>query len=217
MRSKTWIIYQLRVEGDEHPFYVGCTARDDYRRLIEHRSDTTKASGGQNAEKDATIRQASQEGRTVLNEVLEVLVNQDSAHEAEMRWITKYGRRQLGGLLVNLTDGGAGCKGLIHSSASRAKMAEAKKGNKINVGRIRPDMVERFSKTVTVFDQQGVRLSVYPSARKAAAALDVHFTTISDCLLGRCRSARSKVSGLVYQFRSGDVPEYVTPIIYKGR
>ncbi|MBY3434844.1 AP2 domain-containing protein [Rhizobium laguerreae] len=45
------------------------------------------------------------------------------AFEIERAEIAKYGRREFGGLLVNLTEGGEGSSGYVYSDASRAKMS----------------------------------------------------------------------------------------------
>jgi hypothetical protein len=60
-----------------------------------------------------------------------VYENQDwlSACEHEKFWISAYGRRNNGtGVLVNLTDGGEGVTGMIHSEESRLKNSLSKKG-----------------------------------------------------------------------------------------
>lgn len=211
-----WTIYQLRVEGEEQPFYVGCTVRDEYRRLVEHRSDSTKISGGNNRAKEKVIREARAKGLAVIDEVLETAVSQDNAYAAEQRWIAHYGRRVHGGVLTNATDGGLGTLGVIYSAETRAKMAEAKKGNKINLGRSRPDMVQRFSKVLTAYDRDGAVIGSFPSARRAAEQLNLHFAAISDCVNGRIKSARSR-DGVVYQFRLGEHTDAIPPVTYKGR
>ncbi|MBB6299931.1 AP2 domain-containing protein [Rhizobium leucaenae] len=45
------------------------------------------------------------------------------AFEIERSEIAKYGRREFGGLLVNLTEGGEGSSGFVYSDSSRAKMS----------------------------------------------------------------------------------------------
>lgn len=209
-------IYQLRVEGEEQPFYVGCTTRDECRRLVEHKSDSTKASGGKNPAKEAVILEARAKGAAVIEEVLETTDDVGEAYTLERKWIAHYGRRACGGVLTNATDGGLGVPGVVMTDASRVKMAQAKIGNKINEGRRRPDMSARFSKSLTAFDTYGVVVGAYPSARLAGEELHIHFSTISDCVKGRIKCARSR-DGIVYQFRLGVHMSAIEPITYKGR
>ena len=209
-----WTIYQLRVEGEAQPFYVGCTVRDESRRLVEHRSRSI--TGGNNPEKEAVISAAREQGLAVIEEVLETAADPDAAFAAEKHWIAHYGRRVHGGILTNATDGGRGVSGAILTEEARQKMSDAKKGNKINEGRKRPDMVQRFSKSVTAFDTNGAVVETYASARIAGEELNIHFGTISDCVKGRIKCARSR-DGIVYQFRLGVQSEAIQPVTYKGR
>jgi hypothetical protein len=56
-------------------------------------------------------------------------IEHEEAKKIEMLLIEKYGRRDLGtGNLVNLTDGGEGCLGVIVSEETRQKLSEAHKG-----------------------------------------------------------------------------------------
>jgi hypothetical protein len=53
----------------------------------------------------------------------------EQAQEHERFWISIYGRRDNGtGCLVNLTDGGEGCLGLLHSEEAKLKISLAGKG-----------------------------------------------------------------------------------------
>ena len=56
-------------------------------------------------------------------------IEHDEAKKIETLLIEKYGRKDLGtGNLVNLTDGGDGSLGVIHSEEAKQKMSEALKG-----------------------------------------------------------------------------------------
>ena len=58
-------------------------------------------------------------------------IDYTDACEIEKSLISKYGRRDLGlGNLVNMTYGGEGVLGMIHSEESRQKMSEAREGDK---------------------------------------------------------------------------------------
>lgn len=62
---------------------------------------------------------------------------EEDAHRLEMAYIKLFGRRDLGtGVLVNMTDGGEGASGLVHSNETRTKMrAAASGGNNPNFGK----------------------------------------------------------------------------------
>jgi len=60
-------------------------------------------------------------------------ISYDYAREMEKYFISLYGRSNLGkGTLCNLTDGGEGCHGLVHSEEARRKMGEPNKGKTIS-------------------------------------------------------------------------------------
>jgi len=94
-------------------------------------------------------------------------------------------------------------------------MSLAKMGNKNNVGVERPDMVERYSKPVTVFDLDGNILGTYASGKEAAAELQVSYSTLNDCVRGVHKACKSKSSGLKYQVRDGVFDQPIPPIRFK--
>ena len=60
---------------------------------------------------------------------LEVNLTIDEANEKEIYWIKRIGRKDLNqGPLVNFTDGGEGCKGLIYTDEMRLKASNRQKG-----------------------------------------------------------------------------------------
>lgn len=210
-----WTVYALQIVGHPEPFYVGCTSRAPARRFIEHGSRARAVQ--ENSARGEAIRAALASGNIVSVSLLELASNEDEALAAEKKWIAYYGRADLNqGPLVNKTDGGKGGLGMLLSEDSRRLMSEKKRGNKINLGRKRPDMVARFSKPVTAFTDQGAVAGHYASAREAASALDLHFASISNCLNGINKSCRNR-DGTVYQFRAGTLKEHIAPVIYKGR
>lgn len=63
-------------------------------------------------------------------------VSEADAFESEIALIWYYGRKDLGaGCLRNLTNGGEGQSGLVHTSETKEKMRQAHLGNKYSVGR----------------------------------------------------------------------------------
>jgi hypothetical protein len=210
---EVWTIYSLTVEGEELPFYVGCTARGDLRRVIEHRCDGLTRFPS--SPKGDVMRGAAIAGKKVFSEVLEKTADEKTAFEAEIKWIARFGRRPAGPL-VNKTDGGLGNKGWNASTETRARMAESKLGNQINVGRARPDMKERFSQAVTAHGTHGLWIGSFASAREAAETLRVSFGQISAVLTGRINATKSK-DGKVYQFRKGQDTSPMDEVVYRSQ
>jgi hypothetical protein len=54
-------------------------------------------------------------------------LTESEAFETEVAWIAAIGRKKGGGPLVNLTDGGDGTTGHVHSLGTRARLSEARK------------------------------------------------------------------------------------------
>ena len=210
-----WTIYSLTVEGDKNPFYVGCTSRTNYRRAIEHKSDTTKKSRESFLEKEEIFKNATKENKQILITKLAEADSEEKAFSLERKWVNNFGRRSSGGCLINRTDGGKGNKGIIYSAESRAKMAAAKIGNKINVGRKRPDMVELFSKELSAYDATGRYLRTFASAREAEKYTGIKYGSISEACLGRIKTARNKKKE-VFQFRFGANKKPIDPVLYKA-
>lgn len=211
----TYTVYALLVKGDDDPFYVGCTSRSPSRRMIEHGSRALQ--GRENTARGAAILGVLREGKVVVPRVLESMDDRVEAFAAEKRWIAHFGRHDLGkGPLMNQSDGGEGAGGIVLSDAARLRMSASKIGNQISLGRLRPDTSEKFSQSVSAYDEGGKWLSTYTSGRKAAEATGVHFSTISDVCRGRINSARNK-DGRVFQFRKGDSQSPIQPITYKGK
>jgi hypothetical protein len=211
--AKVWTIYSLTVEGEELPFYVGCTSRSDHRRKIEHRCDgLTKFP---KSAKGAVMREASSRGKTVTSEPLETAADLLSAHAAEARWITKFGRHP-NGPLVNRTDGGPGNRGWDASTETRARMSEAKMGHKINLGRSRPDTREMFSQSITAHLLNGSWVGSYSSAREAAERLQIRFGQISSVLTGKIKATKAH-DGNIYQFRKGHDTSPMNEVSYRSQ
>lgn len=193
---KEFVVYYLKIEGENHPFYVGKTNRPE-KRLVEHLSESKKAKNL----KANTIKHAQRNGKRICLEVVASFDTEEETSTVEVALIAKFGRRDKGtGILCNHTDGGEGCVGWVASPESRKKMSNAKIGSKINVGRKRPDMIERFSKPVTGFDSSGKIIGKWSSARDAAKELEACFGQVSNCCLGRIRQTKSKLGNVTFRF-----------------
>lgn len=68
-------------------------------------------------------------------EIVDWFIHESQAHALEVELIARYGRRDMGGLLVNKTDGGEGASGRVMSDQARAKLAASALGNTRCVGR----------------------------------------------------------------------------------
>lgn len=209
-----YYIYQLRATDEQFPFYIG-KSFEGSRRLVEHLSSSRSGSKRMVYKK---IRKILERGSDILEEILFWFDSEQKAFNKEVELISYYGRRDIEtGILTNHTDGGEGTIGSKHSYESKQKMSAAKIGNKINVGRVRPDMTDRYSKPVTVFDLDGIVIGQYPSGKLAAKALSVNYTTLNDCVRGKTKACKSKQTGIKYQVRSGYITNSIESIVFKSR
>lgn len=192
--------YGLRADNDTNFFYIGKSFVGSYR-LMEHLSEARR---GEKDLKSNKIRKLLRSGNAIIEEVLLVTDNEQEALNYEVALIAKYGRRNnKTGILTNLTDGGEGTVGVIYSAEVREKMSKAKMGNKINVGRKRPDMIEKFSKIVSYYDLAGNLIKTYSSAREASKDTGIPFGQISNCCLGTILKTRD-TNKEIYRFSFGE-------------
>lgn len=199
--------YQLRASDEDALFYVGKTFEGS-KRLIEHLHVSQK----DKRMVSTKIRSIQSRGAEILMEPIDYYDTEDEVAAAEQDLIRKYGRKDLGtGILCNHSDGGEGNMGYKHTEETRKKMSEAKIGNKINVGRKRPDFADKWKKPITTFDINGKVLYHFASSKEAVVKLGVHKATLSDCLRGKCKTIKA-TDGTVYQFRFGTVLESINPI-----
>lgn len=61
-------------------------------------------------------------------DIVDWFIHESQAHAFEVELIARYGRRDMGGLLVNKTDGGEGSSGWVPSAETRAKISKANSG-----------------------------------------------------------------------------------------
>lgn len=207
-------VYQLRASDEEQPFYIGKSFIGS-KRFIEHLSE---ARNGGKRMKDQKITSVLSRGAEVLEEILFTFGAEAEANDKECELIALFGRRDnRTGMLTNHTAGGEGAMGYKHTEETRRIMSEKKKGNKINVGRARPDMTERFSKPVTAFTFEGQVVGHYSSSREAADDLGVPFVSISDVVTGKVQTAKSD-TGIKYQFKYGTIVDSIeSPTYNRGK
>ncbi len=205
-------VYQLRAENEELPFYIGKSFVGS-KSYIEHCHEsrcTTKPN--YRFFKSNKIRKLWKQGLVFVEEVLAVVDTEGMALLLESELIKKYGRRDNStGILCNHTDGGEGGFGKIVSEETRQKMSQSKKGNKINVGKQRPDMKQRWSKPITMFSELGHMEQHFQSLQECMDITEIHKANISGCLLGKYQYACDK-QGIKHHFRFGHIIESIEPI-----
>lgn len=109
-------VYQLRIEDQDKPFYVG---KGQGQRAYYHlKADCIN--NDSNRHKVHTILKAHRDGKEVLVEILQRNMTEQEALNKEIELIALYGRRDTKtGCLTNLTDGGDGVSGMVHTEESR--------------------------------------------------------------------------------------------------
>lgn len=192
-----YCVYQLTSNGT--PFYIGKTFKGS-KRLVEHLYSARHRFKHRTARK---IERCIANGDEVALVVLKWFRSEQRCFDFERSMIRKFGRIEDGGSLTNHTLGGEGISGWKHTEDARAKMSAAKRGNKINVGRKRPDFADKWKKECSVYDEDGNRLGTFQSLKDACTEFGVHKASASNSTQGKtilCTAA----SGKRIHFKYGD-------------
>lgn len=139
------------------PFYVG-KGKGRRARQLSGRSVEFKAIH-------------SQGGCSV--DLVDMFIHESQAHAHEIELIERFGRREMGGLLINKTDGGDGTSGAIRTAEHKAKISASK------VGKPRPDWLKEHLSAL----KKGVPLA--PEHREAISRAQIGLT--------HTESARKKI------------------------
>lgn len=130
-------------------------------------------------------------GRRV--EILYDNLTLEEAKVKEIELISKYGRiNNKTGILVNLTDGGDGCEGLVHSLESKLKMSKvriekgvAKGSNNPMYGKKHTQKVKDISSKKVIDITTGV---IYNSAKEVSDLFNINYSTLRAKLNGAIKT-----------------------------
>lgn len=121
-----YYVYQLRVEDEELPFYVGKGKGD---RAKHHLSSYGLIEEYSSLHKKNKIKKALREGKQILVEYIEDNLTEEQSFVREVFWIAHFGRADLKkGPLTNKTNGGEGVSGYIHTEESKKRLSEVHSG-----------------------------------------------------------------------------------------
>lgn len=143
---------------DDTPFYVG---KGRGRRMYDHEYDARK---GHVCDKCVIIRKIWEAGGEIRRHTVLTTDDETEAHAYEMELIAFYGRHTL----VNLTDGGAGTTGRVHSAATRKRQSDGVKARYRDDPDYRQrvlDRLEAWRRNRVNASQRAKEVSNYPGER----------------------------------------------------
>ncbi len=142
-----------------------------------------------------------------VNIIQEKLTEQE-AFDLEIELIAHYGRLGINtGILINMTDGGEGISGMIHSSKTRNKMSKSQKGrgfseeSKKKMSESQKDKKRSIEHRKNISNSQTKRCNItaykngkivgeYTSQRDCWKELNLDRGNLSATLRGRCKSCQ---------------------------
>jgi hypothetical protein len=126
--ERIFYVYQLRVDGQENPFYIG---KGSGNRRFAHFQSWMLA---KRSLKSHIILKAQRANLMVHSEIVQDELTDWESCALEAEWIEYYGRRNVGtGCLANLTDGGdGGQRGYVFTELQRKKVSDAVRGRKLS-------------------------------------------------------------------------------------
>jgi hypothetical protein len=111
-----YVYRHIRLDKNE-PFYIGIGS-DDNGKYTRANSMLDRNRHWHNI-----VKNTSYEVQIIVDNI-----SWEDAIEKEKEFISLYGRKSNGGILCNLTNGGDGVLGMIHSESTKKKMSESRKG-----------------------------------------------------------------------------------------
>lgn len=192
-----YYVYSLRAINEQVPFYIGVSALNR-PRYNEH---MCRARKGDTQLVYTKIRKCWKDEVSIIHEILFSSESQKTTFEMEKFLIASYGRQDIStGILKNHTEGGEGPNSYKHTEEAKRKMSLAKMGSTINLGRKRPDNIERFSKEISMFNHEGRLVKTFSSARTAEIETGIHFSVISGVASGKRARAKQASTGNYFVF-----------------
>lgn len=157
--------------------------------------------------------------------IIEINLEESLAFDKEKYWIDLYGRRQLGGKLINLTDGGEGVSGKIYTEQEKLDKSEHYKANpsiwkrssyfgESRFGEDNPNYGNhKLGKAIVQLDLDGNLIGEYMSAKEAGEAVGSPSNSVSAVATGK----RQKLKGFIFLYKDSYTPEtYIPPSFGKG-
>lgn len=130
-----YLYRHIRLDKNE-PFYIGIGNDDNYSRAnFKH---------NRNKHWNNVVAKTNYEVEIILDNL-----SWDEAKTKEIEFILLYKRKdKCNGVLVNKTDGGDGCVGLIHTKEAREKMGIPNKGKKLSKKHL--ELLSFYGKNMTI-------------------------------------------------------------------
>lgn len=150
----TYNIDDIEIEFHYEPFYVG---KGTGNRIVIHEKSASYESN--TTRKDNKIRKIWKEGKKVIRSKVLDRLDEDIAFELESKIIKEIKRKEDGGPLVNLTDGGDGLRN--PSQEVRQKISEAAKNRVISEEtreKLRNNWFQKLSRLERIRISRGVSL-----------------------------------------------------------
>lgn len=124
--TNQFYVYSLHRPGEEPPFYIG---KGCGKRAI----NSTYLSGKGNPYKFNIIKKIINEGKTVETKILKNNLTEEQAYILEERLISYFGKKDNGGILSNMSNGGpSGLAGVPLSEEHKLKISKSNNGRVVS-------------------------------------------------------------------------------------
>mgnify|MGYP003537979170 CR=1 FL=1 len=188
-KGKHYLYRHIRLDRDE-VFYVGIGTKYGNRNFKTSTSEYYRAL--HKTHRGPIWKRIS----TKTNYEVEIILESDDYEfikKKEIEFILLYGRIDLEtGTLANLTNGGDGLLGGVHSAETKAKMSRSNDNSHFSKEQKDKFMKagwEAVKKPILQYDLEGSFVKEWESIREAAHSLNIHEANISACTLGKYNHA----------------------------